>query len=200
MQPAKYVLLLSMAFSSLTQAAIWPSNGHDYRVINVPNITRDAARTAAQSLGAGWDLATIESTGENNFVKSLLNNGLPERSHFWIGGTDQATEGTWIWVDGTPWSFTDWWAGAPDDPTGDEDFTAYDLRGGNWAWNDAPNDLTAAGFPDYAQGYVAELSTTPSAAPTPASTPVPTMTTWGVIVLSVLVALGAVITLRRRRV
>jgi hypothetical protein len=88
---------------------------------------------------------------ENTFVKGLLSTALPERSHFWIGGTDATTEGVWEWVDATPFLFSDWWGGEPNDITG-EDVLAFDLRGGGWAWNDA-SDATAASF---TRGYIAE--------------------------------------------
>lgn len=188
---------LSFSLSSSTYAAIWPSNGHEYRVIAGQNITWTNARTAAKSLGPGWDLASIGSAEENTFVKSLLNSGLSERSHFWIGATDEASEGTWVWVDGTTWSFTDWWAGAPDDPGG-EDRLAYDLRNGSWAWNDAPDDMSQQ-YPDYAKGYVAELSSVAPPSVAPASSPVPTLSVWGMIILSSLLALGTTFILRRQR-
>lgn len=197
----KYALcafVLSLSFSSSIYAAIWPTNGHEYRVIPVQNITWTNSRAAAQALGPGWDLATIGSAEENTFVKSLLNSGLRDRSHFWIGATDAAAEGTWVWVDATPWTFTDWWAGAPDDPTTREDYLAYDLRNGSWAWNDAPNDLAGEGYVDFAQGYVAELSTVAPPTPAPASSPVPTLSIWSMIILAGLLALGTVFALRRQ--
>lgn len=35
----------------------------------------------------------------------------------WIGGSDAVTEGTWVWTDGTPFSFTDWYVSDPDGGT-----------------------------------------------------------------------------------
>ena len=153
----KTALLLPLLGLSLAPAAhagvIWSANGHEYEVLLVEGITWEDARSAAQALGAGWDLATIGTAAENTFVESLLNAGLADRSHFWIGATDVATEGVWEWVDGTPFAFTDWSTGEPNN-SGNEDFLAYDLRSGNWAWNDAPTNVGSVyGF---ARGYVAE--------------------------------------------
>lgn len=132
-------------------SSIWVGNGHEYDVIFSEGITWTAARTAAQA--GGWDLATIGTAQENAFVESLLNPALPGRSHFWLGASDQAVEGTFAWVDGTPFSYTDWWGGEPNN-SGNEDFLAYDLRNGAWAWNDAPDNLGQIfGF---ARGYVIE--------------------------------------------
>lgn len=153
----KSVLLLPLLGVSLISTAnagvIWAVNGHEYEVFSAEGITWEDARSAAQGLGAGWDLATIGSAGENTFVESLLNPALADRSHFWIGATDSAIEGSWEWVDGTAFAFTDWSGGEPNN-LGNEDFLAYDLRSGSWAWNDAPTNLGAVyGF---ARGYVAE--------------------------------------------
>jgi len=44
-----------------------------------------------------------------------------DRSHYWLGGTDQAVEGTYQWIDGAPFSYTNWWNGEPNN-SGNEDF------------------------------------------------------------------------------
>lgn len=200
MKSVRHVLILSLALSPTTYAAICPATGHEYQVVSGLNITWTNARSAAQALtGGGWDLASIGSAEENTCVINLLP-GATERDHYWIGGTDAATEGTWVWVDGTAWAYTNWWAGAPDDPTSREDYLAYDYRSGAWAWNDAPNDLAGEGFRDYAKGYVAErIPPTAPPAPTTVAAPVPTLSQWAMIALSGLLAFGAIFALRGRR-
>lgn len=126
--------------------------GNDYQVVISEGISWGGALTAAQAIGEGWSLASVGTAEENTFLESLLNPALAERSHFWIGGTDAVTDGTWRWVDGSEWSFTDWWAGEPNNWGGDEDFLGYDLRGGAWAWND---ENEARGF---VRGFIAERS------------------------------------------
>jgi len=142
---------LLLGATSASAGTIWAANGHEYEVVTAEGITWTAASTAAQS--SGWYLATIGSSAENDFIESLLNSSLAERSHFWIGLTDQGTEGTYQWVDGTPFSFTDWSAGEPNN-SGDEDYGAMDLRSGSWAWNDAPDNLGS--IYGFARGYVME--------------------------------------------
>jgi hypothetical protein len=39
------------------------------------------------------DLATVTSAAEDAFLATLAPIG-------WLGGTDQDSEGTWIWADG----------------------------------------------------------------------------------------------------
>lgn len=143
---------------------IWGTNGHEYEVVTSEGVTWTSANAAAQS--SGWYLATIGSAAENSFVKSLLNPGLAARSHFWLGATDQAIEGTFVWVDGTPFSFTDWWSGEPNNAN-NEDFLAMDLHAGTWAWNDAPDNLgTLYGF---ARGYLLERDSRTPTVPEPGS-------------------------------
>lgn len=141
---------------------IWGVNGHEYEVVVSEGITWTAASAAAQS--SGWYLATVGSAAENDFIKSLLNSSLANRSHFWLGATDQVTEGTYLWVDGTPFSFTNWWGGEPNN-SGNEDYVAMDLRSGSWAWNDAPD--TVGSIYGFARGYVMERYSNGQTVPEP---------------------------------
>ncbi|MGH0138150.1 UNVERIFIED_CONTAM: hypothetical protein FKN15_065195 [Acipenser sinensis] len=49
----------------------------------------------------GGHLVIIESDGEQRFLsdKDLI---ITQKQSYWIGLTDAVTEGTWLWVDGTP--------------------------------------------------------------------------------------------------
>jgi hypothetical protein len=51
------------------------------------------ARTACQARGTGWDLTSIRSAADAAFVGGVLT------VEAWIGASDAAAEGTWIWVD-----------------------------------------------------------------------------------------------------
>lgn len=135
--------------------------GHEYVVVtpSTPGMNWNEARAAAQALGAGWDLATVGTAGENTYIESLLPTSTFDRSHYWIGASDAATEGTWVWIDGTPWSFADWWGGEPNGSTV-ENYLAYDFRSG-WAWNDVPLDIEAVHGGTYARGFVAERVVVP---------------------------------------
>ena len=52
----------------------------------------DAARLDCQSHDAGWELASIRSAADSQFIRSLLDG------EAWVGGSDTLTEGTWAWV------------------------------------------------------------------------------------------------------
>lgn len=180
--------LSMMCLAAAAQAAPvqWSSavggNDHWYEVVASEGVTWTAARSAAQALGAGWDLATIGTAAEHTFVTSLLNPASLQRSHYWLGATDLAQEGVWQWADATPWSFTIWGAGEPNNYGAAEHYLAYDLRSTTWVFNDAPDNVGQTyGF---ARGFIAERR---------APAPVPEPTT------AMLVALGLLAVGRGRR-
>jgi hypothetical protein len=161
---AIFATLAALASYPAQAGTIWSVNGHEYEVINAEGISWTDARAAAQALGPGWDLATITSAEEDAFVISLLPGAPAQRSHYWLGATDVAVEGTWVWVTGEAFSYMNWWGGEPNN-FGNEDYLAYDFRG-SWAWNDAPDNL--AQIYGFARGYIAER-VVPNAVPEPAS-------------------------------
>lgn len=131
---------------------VWSVNGHEYEVITSEGITWTNAQAAVTLIGGGWHLATITSAGEDGFVAGLLPASPASRSHYWLGASDAAVEGTFAWVTGEAWSYTNWWAGEPNN-SGEEDFLAYDFRTG-WGWNDAADNLGSTYR--FARGYVIE--------------------------------------------
>ena len=86
--------------------------------------------TALQVEYNGGHLATISSQEENDFLGE--DGG-------WIGFTDEANEGEWIWVTGEDVTFTQWAGGEPNNQ-GDEDCAQRYAGDGNW------NDITCSGL------------------------------------------------------
>jgi fibronectin type 3 domain-containing protein len=131
-----------------------PANGNFYGwVPTTPWITPQAAETAAESLrflGRAGHLTTITSMDEDMFALSCyVDVG-------WIGCSDAAQEGTWVWNGGpedgqtvTQTGFTHWSPGEPNGGTS-ENFMNLGLPCGNWNDFDAGHTLP---------GYYVEFET-----------------------------------------
>ena len=60
----------------------------------------------------------------------------------WLGGTDQASEGNFIWVSsGAPFAYTNWYPGDPDGSTG-QDCALLGYHGTNQWIDDICHELT----------------------------------------------------------
>ncbi len=55
-------------------------------------LTWDAARVSCQGRGTDWDLASIRSSADSQFIRGLLSG------EAWVGGSDTVSEETWAWV------------------------------------------------------------------------------------------------------
>ncbi|OUS24254.1 hypothetical protein A9Q99_25310 [Gammaproteobacteria bacterium 45_16_T64] len=162
----KYAAAALITFSTLSMLSnsvnavpmTWGANGHEYEVIYAPSTSWSIARTQAQALGSGWDLATITSLAEQNFITSMLGPASGALIEYYIGGVF-TTE--WTWVTGEIFDFTYWGAGEPNNNAG-EPHIALDGRfnAGNWGWN----DYTGAGS-GFVHGYVVEKHTIEIAEP-----------------------------------
>lgn len=129
-------------FLPLTVVQANPSttyNGHTYELIDKSMDWYDA-RDYCQKLGG--HLAIITSSGEQAAVTELVRQG--RKAQYWLGATDQDSEGNWRWVDGQRVSY---WGPTVtfDNYRGVEHF--LQMQRHNWGnhsycgyWNDAPYD------------------------------------------------------------
>ena len=141
---AMVMIVLAMPFVNLRAGAesIPPDavkfNGHYYLAFDESK-TWTEAEAFCEELGG--HLATVTSLEENNFIFELTSQ--QQERHYWLGGSDQDTEGVWVWVTGEPWGFTDWarydqWT-QPDNSYDTEHFLEFEnlrkieFEGG---WND----------------------------------------------------------------
>ncbi|RYE82990.1 MAG: hypothetical protein EOO75_19905 [Myxococcales bacterium] len=85
--------------------------------------------TEAYCVTAGGHLASISSSGEQEFLFYLLGSDSTAR---WIGLSDKAVEGTFAWSSGEPVTYTKWRSGEPNNSSNAEDCAEYRYSDGNW--------------------------------------------------------------------
>lgn len=100
------------------------------------SMTWTEGRTACESNGG--HLVTIASELENQSIADVVG-----ASKVWIGMTDEAQEGQWVWVTDEPVIYENWNPGEPNDNGGEDYALIYgSLHSNNGHWND--NSDTAA--------------------------------------------------------
>ena len=112
-------------------------NGHDYKKYE-EEMDWSAAKAYCETIGG--HLVTITSQKEQEFLEYLTSDGA--REGYWIGGTDEETEGDYRWITGEPFDYTNWRYDQPDnmldgDAVHGEDYLHL------WTeskWNDNTND------------------------------------------------------------
>ena len=163
----------SRVFSmTVSQANFLALTGHYYEFIPSTAILWTDAKIAAENMtfyGLQGYLATLTGP-EEAFLVGELSPGVG-----WIGGSDQSTEGVWIWETG-PEAGVNFWNGLANGSTpnyafwntnepnnaGNEDYAHItdDSVGLNGSWNDLPNQT--AGFGVYeAKGFIVEYGGMP---------------------------------------
>ncbi|MEZ4801040.1 MAG: HYR domain-containing protein, partial [Flavobacteriales bacterium] len=95
-------------------------NGHKYFRSN-SNTTWSNANDAANALGG--HLVTISSATENTLLSGI--------GAHWSGFTDEAVEGTWVWVTGEPVTYTNWNPGEPNN-SGNQDYGVLNYSADRW--------------------------------------------------------------------
>ena len=116
-----------------------PFNGRWYKVV-LEKKSWHAARDKCKEMGG--QLVTIPDAATWEFVKGLTGG-----AKLWIGATDEVTEGKWVWIDGSPLTFTDWAPGEPNNFGAAEHYLAVNGK----QWNDLPkqyaiNNSVVVGF------------------------------------------------------
>jgi hypothetical protein len=138
------------------QTPVWhqsPVNGHWY------SATDSMSWPDAEALAVSWGghLATVRSQAENDWIATTFMAPAPPAA-IWLGYSDEAVEGDWVWSSGEPTTFTNWHPGEPNNLL-DEDFCHMDLAPhlGDWNDHDGPwiglaelvsDDCDSDGIPD----------------------------------------------------
>ena len=73
------------------------------------------------------DLVSIPDAATNDFLQTLIQD-----AYIWTGGFLDANS-SWVWSDGTPWDFTNWLEGEPDNGDGVQTHVAFNVDStGRW--------------------------------------------------------------------
>ncbi|MBN3290152.1 LADD protein, partial [Polypterus senegalus] len=68
----------------------------------------------------GGNLASVHSSGDNQFITSLIKRSDSHEPASWLGGSNCVRTSSWLWTDGSQWDFTNWNPGEPNNAHGNE--------------------------------------------------------------------------------
>ena len=111
-----------------TGVGVCPSTPY-YTLMN-DTLSWGDANAACQAVGL--QLASVQSAAQNALLLTAAAG-----NNVWIGGTDAASEDAWVWSpSNTPLSYTNWYAGQPDNGGGGGEHCLEFSWGGPGKWND----------------------------------------------------------------
>lgn len=124
------------------------------------------AKAACEAMTA--KLATITTAAQNALIGTLIGTAADPASTVFLGGSDAATEGTWLWLDNTQFwlggaggtakqMYTNWGTNQPNNGNGQYQEDCLVMRGDSAdKWFDRPCDAEA-NAPPGSYGYVCEF-------------------------------------------
>ncbi len=104
--------------------------GEHYYIFVETQCTWEEAKVKCEEMGG--HLVTIQDADENEFVRGFVGV-----NSVWIGANDIDTEGTYVWITGEEFNYTNWASGEPNNSGGIEDYIMIYSSSGLW------NDTTA---------------------------------------------------------
>ncbi|MBU6294872.1 MAG: hypothetical protein KJS91_09315 [Planctomycetes bacterium] len=107
----------------------------------------------ADAEARGGRLAVLDTQEKIDQANAYLG-GYDYWPDMWIGLTDEAQEGSWKWIDGSPLSSTNWYPGEPNDMYGEDFAILYrNLPGvhSNGEWNDVGDSFRTAYLLEHSQ-------------------------------------------------
>ena len=103
--------------------------GHKYELYN-ESMTWESAKLFCEKKGG--HLVTISDEKENEFVNGMRCRNLSTdyQQSIWLGGSDTANEGTWSWITGESFTYSNW---EPNEPNGGNSQNYLQMySSGNW--------------------------------------------------------------------
>lgn len=108
-------------------------NGHYYYLYS-GGIASTYDEAAQYCESKGGYLATLTSKEENDFVYSYITQQGCESAYF--GLSDAEREGSWEWINGEPFSYSNWYSGEPNSENSNEDYALLYYKFTDGTWND----------------------------------------------------------------
>ncbi len=118
---------------------VYEFDGHYYTLTTEPT---DWISAEAEANALGGHLVAVNSQNENDFLERILFSASKSREAYWIGFTDAAVEGEFVWTSGDPVTYTNWRPGEPNDFGAGQDYTSI-----NWHYS-VDRDITRGTWDD----------------------------------------------------
>ncbi|KAM4571724.1 ladderlectin-like [Fundulus diaphanus] len=109
-------------------------NGRCYRFVKQEKDWYEAEKACN---GLGGHLASIRTLDEYDFISGLILEKTGSYRSTWVGGHKGLV---WTWSDGSPFTFSSWSPGEPNNAGGNENCMEINLRGREYV-NDANCDI-----------------------------------------------------------
>lgn len=111
-----------------------PATGHWYDIVSSG---ADGSWLSAENnaIALGGHLVTINAATEEAWLRTTFGTS----TRYWIGFTDAAVEGTWVWSSGQPVTYINWDELEPNDsmpPPIGEDYAVLNWDTATGQWND----------------------------------------------------------------
>ncbi|XP_041841821.1 ladderlectin-like [Melanotaenia boesemani] len=90
-------------------------NGRCFRYISTP-LSWVMAEKNCHLMGA--NLASVRDFAEYQMIQKVIQAATSKNPETWIGGSDAQQETHWLWSDGTPFVYTNWCCGEPNNSGG----------------------------------------------------------------------------------
>ncbi|XP_078360840.1 CD209 antigen-like protein A isoform X3 [Oculina patagonica] len=131
--PKIVLFILLLSFATVTNSQVCPKNwiymeGSCYHFSSGASLNWTAAKSACEDLGS--NLVVINSQAEQQAIAAKVSQ------RTWIGlYRNPKDKSRWLWVDGSPVTYTNWARGEPNHPNSQKCAEMYPKERG-WKWND----------------------------------------------------------------
>jgi len=129
-------------------------NNHSYLVVD-ESMNWSMAKVKCEVTGG--HLVTITSADEQSFLQSqIIEFG---SNQYWIGGTDEGSEGMWKWITSETWNYEHWDSPEPNGRESENYAAIFRIDeshklNNQFFWNDLSNEPHNSSYPFYDVKYI----------------------------------------------